>query len=71
MGEETTTTTKIEGDQGGAKCCGISVMPALLGGKATELRDLPEGPVAKNLCFQCRGPGVPSLGRELEPMCQK
>ena len=47
---------------GRGKCCGISIMPALPGEKAIELRDFPGGPVAKNLCFQCRGPGVLSLG---------
>ena len=29
--------------------------------------DLPDGPVAKALCSQCRGPGVQFLVRELDP----
>ena len=31
--------------------------------------DFPGGPVAKTPCSQCRGPGVQSLVKELDPMC--
>ena len=31
--------------------------------------DFPGGPGAKTLCCQCRGPGVQSLVRELDPAC--
>ena len=32
-------------------------------------RNFPDGPVAKTPNFQCRGPGVPSLARELDLEC--
>ena len=35
-----------------------------------EKRDVPGGPVAKTLCFQCRGQ-VRSLVKELDRTCHK
>ena len=32
-------------------------------------RDFPGDPVTKTPCFQCMGPGVRSLVRELDPTC--
>ena len=32
-----------------------------------ETWDFPDGPVAKRLCSQCRGPEDQSLGREVDP----
>ena len=34
-------------------------------------KDFPGAPVAKTLCFQCRGPEIWSLVRELDPTCHK
>ena len=49
--------------------CLNTLLPAPGSATKDSVQDFPAGPVAKTLCSQCRGLGVLSLVRELDPTC--